>query len=633
MRVGLDVETFSEVDLTKAGARRYAEHSSTELLCMAYCIDDSPLILLWLPGMPWPACIDEAAELWAWNASFECVVLEHVRPGIPRSKWRCSMSLALSYGFPGSLDMAAAALRLPRKDPDGQRAMRRLSQPRKPTKADDSIRFTPARHPELFRRLYTYCVGDVAMERGVLAKLPSQTFTPVELATYQVDLNANAHGMAIDLPTVTAIKGQIVTYGTRLAAEARTLTGGIGVSQIAALGAWCVAQGVRMPDMKGQTIVDTLKRDDLPADVRRVLHIRSSLSQSSTAKYDAMLASVCRDGRIKGLIQYMGAGRTGRWAGRLVQLQNLPRGMLGKGGPWWTENCIDADALDVLGDPMEFYASMIRSCIVASPGKELAAADYSGIEARIVVWAAGEEAGIQEFRDGVDRYCIQASDVFGFNVTKADEFERYIGKKLVLGAGYGLGPGRFLESCAEEGVTVTTELSETAIASYRARNACVVKFWYALDRAVRQALKTPGQIVKCRAFAFRAANEWLQLRLPSGRLLSYYQPCIDRNGDIQYMGVNQRTRDWGPQKLYGGKILQHIGEGVARDIMRDAILRLDQEGPYQYCVSIHDEIVTEVDEGVGQMDDFLQRITILPSWAAGLPLKAEGWIGKRYRKG
>lgn len=628
MIVSLDLETYSELDLTKCGARRYSEHPSTEVLCLAYSVQGAAP-RLWTPLMPLPDVLFAASELWAWNASFECTILENVlKLNIPRSRWRCSMSLALSFGFPGSLNGAASALQVGSKNPDGQRAMRRVSQPRKPTLNDSSVRFTPEKHPDLFATLYRYCIDDVVLESTVHSKLPAKNFTSFELSLYQIDLDANALGMSVDLESVKKIKNEIVVYGTAKAAHAAALTGGIGMRQAAALAAW-----LGLPNVQARTIEEALATEPL-GPAREVLEIRSSLSQSSLAKYDAILASVCDDGRIKGLIQYMGAGRTGRWAGRLVQLQNLPRGILGKSGPWWIEHCLDADTLSLLGDPLKFYSSYIRSCLIASKGMTLIAADYSSIEARIVVWTAGQESSLQQYRDDVDCYCLMASDVFGRLIGKSDTFERFIGKKLVLGAGYGLGPGRFLESCAEDGVPVTPELAERAIGIYRASNAAVVSYWWALDKAVRKALASPGTIVPCRVVSFRAGTDWLQMRLPSGRLLSYYRPSISPDNDVTYFGVNQRTRDWGPQKLYGGKILQHIGEGVARDLMANAIVGL-QDTSYRYLVSIHDEVIAEfhtTDQGAS-LDDFTARITASPAWAKGLPVKAEGFTGQRYRKG
>ncbi len=240
---------------------------------------------------------------------------------------------------------------------------------------------------------------------------------------------------------------------------------------------------------------------------------------------------------------------------------------------------------------------------------------------------------LEYFEQGASPYLAQAESLFGRPCTKADEFEYYMGKKLVLGAGYQMGAGTFRSSCAKEGVVVTHEFAEQAIGSYRAKSRCIEKAWYGLQRAAETAINNPGRVVQFRHVSFRSSARWLQMRLPSGRLLSYYKPRIDEDSAIRYWGTDQVTGDWSEQYLYGGKLMQHIGEGIARDIMRDAIIRLEGTH-YDYRVSIHDEVIAECDEGTEDLDEF-SRILIEhgADYLDGLPLKVSGWTGLRYFKG
>lgn len=637
-RLHLDVETFSELDLTEVGAYRYAEHASTELLCAAYAWDHGE-ISQWLPGMPIPRELLEADEVWAWNAQFEYAILSKIWPGIvPKRKFRCTMTLALSYAFPGSLDLAATALGIPGKDFMGRRSMLKLSKPRKPTKKDPSTRWTTANAAADFPLLYGYNKVDVGVERRMHSLMPTPELAPREQRLYEIDFDANEYGVRVDIPTVKIIKRHVDARSKELLDIAHAITGGLKMTQREKLLDWLTANGLPLPDLKGITVENALAdpfEDMTPA--RRVLEIRHYTTQSSLAKLTTMIESVCRDGRIKGLIQFLGAGRTGRWAGRLVQVQNFPKGIPGLKTYEMVEcsELLNVDTLDLIyGDAFYVFSSYLRSMLTATEGKLLCSADYSAIEARITAWLAGETWLIEYFASGGDPYCAQATDVFGRPITKADEFERFLGKQLVLACGFGVGVDKFIEHCFKLGVVIPRELAEKAVASYRARNKRIVALWYDMERAMRRAMERPGSIQTHRGIGFKFnGKNWLQVRLLSGRLLSYHRPHIGQFGDLQYMGVDQRTKDWGPQKTWGGKIVENVVQATARDIMADAIMRLDEQYPeYRYLTSVHDEVIAECLPEHADAKRFGAIIAELPAWAEGLPAKCDSWCGFRYRK-
>jgi DNA polymerase len=637
-RLHADAETFSELDLTKVGAYRYAEHESTELLCAGYAWDHGA-IEQWLPGMPVPQAFLEADEVWAWNAQFEYAIFNKIWPGvIPKRKWRCTMTLALSYAFPGSLDLCAAALGIPGKDLSGRRSMLKLAKPRKPTLKDPSTRWTITNAPADYPLLYGYNKVDVGVERRVHSMMPTPTLSEREQRLYEIDFDANEYGVRIDIPTVRIIKRNVDVRARELLGIAHSITGGLKMTQREKLQDWLAANGMPLPDLKGITVENKLKETEgVISPARRVLEIRNYTTQSSLAKLTTMLDSVCADGRIRGLIQFLGAARTGRWAGRLVQVQNFPKGIPGLKTYEMVEcaELLNVDTLDLIyGDAFYVYSSYLRSMLTATKGKVLCSADYSAIEARVTAWLAGETWLIEYFASGGDPYCVQATDVFGFTVTKANEFERFVGKQLVLGCGFGMGWEKFIGHCFNLGVVVSVELAERAIASYRARNRRIVALWYDMERAMRRALSKPGSIQEHRGIAFKynAAN-WLQVRLLSGRLLSYYKPHMSHYDEIQYMGVDQRTKDWGPQKTWGGKIVENIVQATARDIMAHAIMRLDEQHPeFRYLTSIHDEVIAEALPEHADAKRFGAIIAELPEWAKGLPARCDSWVGFRYRK-
>lgn len=648
IQTSLDFEIYSEADLRAVGAWRYAEHPSTEVLCCAHAVGDAEPAL-WLPGMEFPASLFLADEAHAWNAEFEYAIWLRVCvrrygwPIVPPEFFRCSMSLALSFNLPGRLDLAARVLGVAeQKDTRGTYLITKLCKPRPRTsKANAEPRWTPATAPDDFAELYAYCRQDVRTERAVVAALPRRALPPIEQATYLESLKANARGITIDAVSVEQAIAGVETHCARLAAEHRGITGGLEPTQPIRVRAWLFDRGVYLPTMQAETIDAALESDVLPMpdDARRVLEIRRSVSQVSVRKFHAMRRSCCNDGRIHGMLQYHGAG-TGRWAGRLVQLQNLakPAKELGRmKAEEWIERAhvFDVDVLNVFGDPMAFFSAFVRPCLVASPGKILLAADFSAIECRVLAWLAGEHWLLDTFASGGDVYVVQATDLFGFDVNKTDHpKEREVGKRIVLGCGYQMGAAKFAVTSKKYGAPVSDDFAAEAVQSYRRLNRRIVQFWYDMQAAAELAIRKPGLETRVGRIGFRSTRTILQMKLPSGRLLTYWRPRLepgDHGPRIVYEGVNSLTKQWGRQETYGGRLVENATQAVARDLCRDAILRMSAVG-YDYLFSSHDEIVSETDAIRADIGVYCRLMEQVPEWAAGCPIAADGWIGQRYRK-
>lgn len=637
----LDYETRSRADLRKVGVWRYAEDPSTEIICAAYARADGE-VALWRPGdAPPPFGAD---EIHAWNAEFEYAIWLRVacrRYGWPAPdlrRFRCTMSLALSFGLPGSLDKAGRVLGLTdRKDPRGERLIHKLCKPRRPSASNPNEFWTPATAPQDFADFYEYCRQDVRTERAMRAALPRPNLPDVEQATYYESVRSSERGIVVHMPDVEAIIAGSERHIERLRTEFVELTGGIKDSQLGPLRGWCLSRGVDLPNVQAETVRDTLD-EDLPDDVRRVLEIRQSVGQTSIKKLHAMQRAACCDGRIRGMVQYHGAA-TGRWAGRLVQLQNLKKldGAIGriKLHEWADlDGAFDPDVLELFGDPMSFFTAFVRPCLVASPKKALIQADFSAIECRVLAWLAGETWLLDTFAAGGDVYIVQASDLYGRPITKDDTKEREVGKRIVLGCGYQMGAEKFRATSKKYGAPCTLEFAEDAVGSYRRLNQRIVQFWYDLQDAALAAVENRGQEFRVRHIGFRATARFLQMKLPSGRLLTYWSPRITEGKfgpQVEYSGLNSLTKQWGPQYAYGGRWCENACQAVARDLCRDALLRVTEYG-YDYLFSAHDELVCEVDAINADVDSYCRLMAEVPAWAAGCPVAAEGWTGQRYRK-
>jgi DNA polymerase len=659
----LDFETRSEADLKKTGAWVYAQHPSTEILCLAAKFDDSPVnlvtgkqlltakILRQNHNAPLYKMIVEGTEIFeAHNAFFEKAIWRNIMvkrfgwPDIPDHRWRCSASVAAYHALPRGLQTAGAALNLDTvKDVEGKRVMLQLSKPKPKTggfmKEDE--------HADKFQTLYDYCKADVDAEHALskrLGHLPSR-----ELEIWQLDQKINSRGVYVDREAVDAALKILAEYLGKLTKEVEEIGEGFfqTVNQRAKVMEWCKLQGESVTAYDKAYLADTIKNIKNPK-VKRILEIRQALGKTSTAKYEAMKNSSAADGRIRDVLMYHGA-LTGRWSGKLVQFQNLPRGnikdmataiKLIKQG--------SAKRIEMLhGNVMTFMSAAIRGMICAPEGKLLVVSDFAAIEARVLGWLAGSEKMLKQFRNGEDLYKDMASKIYHVPVEEVTSEQRQLGKAAILGAGYGMGPDKFLQTCLSWGIQVHEGLARTAINTYRTTYGQVPQCWWDQEKAAHAAVRTRQKII-CGRITWFMENGFLKCKLPSGRCLHYYAPKFE-----------QRNADWGGgweltylgEKMgkayrigtYGGKLVENIVQAIARDLMAEAMLRVEAAG-FEVVLSIHDELVAEFnpltikvhDEDLFSeeilLDKFESLMAETPDWALGCPVEASGWVGKHYKK-
>ena len=644
----VDFETRSAVDLKKTGVYVYAADPSTGVWCMAYRFDDEAT-QLWKEGEPLPERIRlhilAGDTLIAHNANFERAIWRHVmtaRFGWPEpeiEQWRCTMVMALAMSLPGSLENAAAALGLEvRKDQAGYGQMLRMARPRK-VHADGSVLWWD--QPERKEALYRYCIQDVEVECQLADRLLA--LRDFEQRLWWLDQKINDRGVGVDLQLCKAALRVVRDTSAKLDLEMANVTDFdvTACTNVSQLTGFVRAHGVETDSLaKGD--LDNLLRQELPPAVRRALELRKEAAKASVAKIDALMRGRSSDGRARGLLQYHAAS-TGRWAGRRFQPQNLKRPELKKGEIEGAIQAVltgDAETVEMLyGPPLSVVGDTIRGMIVAAPGHRLIAADFNAIEARVLAWLAGQEDILALFRKGADVYCYAATKIYGREITPKDENERQIGKVAVLALGYQGGKGAFATMANAYGVKVSEAQAEEIKSAWRKANNRIVAFWWDLERAAKEAVDHPGKVVRCGMVAFRVAGSFLWLRLPSGRALCYPYPKIKEvpvpwGGTmmaVTYKGVDSYTRKWGECTAYGGLWAENVTQAVARDMMAEAMVRLEDAG-YPVVLTVHDEAVCEVPHGHGSAADFKSLMEMVPAWAEDCPIASGVWEGGRYRK-
>lgn len=659
MIITLDVETFSECDLKKAGAWRYAEDPSTELLVATYSIDEAP-VKTWWPGqpMPWDLCeaIENGAVIDAHNAMFERAIWTRIltpRHGWPLPEphqWDCTMARAATRALPLALDPLGAALNLDtRKDKEGKGLITKLCKPRKPTKKDPSTR---NQDPALIQRMGEYCAQDTRTEVAVRRRLGPMP--PAERKLWILDQKINARGIAVD---VAGVRSALVVVGQieeRLGKEFEKLTG-LGFNQVTAVLEWLAARGLVLEDLTKDTVAETLEECTLERDhpVRRVLELRQILAKASTKKLKALLASVCSDGRVRGTQQYHGAF-TGRWAGRLVQPQNLPRphwdAPEGRENEWvaglvsairtedvdFVEEVYGIKGTSMYRGAMQAVVDALRSMFIAGPGKKLVSGDLSAIEAVGLAGLAGQESKLDVFRKRLDPYCTTASLIFGYEVTskKTHPKERQVGKVGELAFGYGGGVNAWRNFDRTD--TYSDEEINGFKRGWREGHPAIEQFWHALEAAAIAAVNgTPTEV---NGILYRLQGEYLVCRLPSSRTICYYQPRLKETVTpwgkrvivLTYMA--QKEGRWKRVQTWGGKLAENVTQAACRDVLVPGMFAAEEEG-LEIVLTVHDEIVVEVDEDrSGVVEVLTGAMAQNPGWAFNWPIRSEGWEGRRYRK-
>ena len=658
MKMGVDIETYSSVDLTKSGVRPYTEAPDFTILLIGYKVDDQPTRIIdladngdgdptLLPPVPsdLPAgdldeflCLLTNPEVTktAYNASFEriCLARYFARP-MPPEEWRCTMVQAATLGLPGTLAQVGAALGLEKqKLTEGAELIRYFC---KPTK--DGVRHYPKDAPDKWERFRRYNVRDVDVETDIRDRLSRWPRPQVELDAWTLDQRINDRGVRLDAGLLEKALELDAGYTARLMSEARQLTALENPNSDAQLKGWLAGRGL---------VTDSLDKNALPSlleaatddDTRRALQLRQELGKTSVKKYEAMKRGMCQDGRVHNLLQFYGAGRTGRWAGRLVQVQNLPQNKLNDLAT--ARQLVKNGEFDLLelayGSPPFVLSQLIRTTFIPSEGCRFIIADYSAIEARVLAWLAGERWVLQEFYG--DGLIYEATASMMFHVPK-DQIKkggsradlRSKGKVATLACGYQGSTGALIQMGALKSGIPEEELPGI-VKRWRKANQSIVRFWYDVeDAAIKAVQGCPSTLDH--GIRFECEADYLFITLPSGRRLAYYKPELrpepqfDKMG-LTYLGVGQ-NRQFGRQKSYGGKLVENITQATARDCLRDAMTALEAAG-YRIVFHVHDEVIADMPEGTGSLAE-MQEIMGRPlPWAPGLPLRAAGFEASFYMK-
>ena len=650
-----DYETRSRAILKTVGAQRYAADPSTEILCICYAADNDP-IKLWRPGDPVPTEFIVAAQNRNWivaafNDAFEAAIEKQILsaryswPVIPIERHRCTQAMCLALGLPAKLSAAADALELShRKDAAGERLMHQTSKPRRPHKDENPDGVYWFEDVERFDRLYSYCAQDVRVERELFNRLPPLSAT--EQAIWQLSHQINTRGFCVDRKFAEAARQIAQAAGPEIDQEIQEITGGdiTSINQAAKLTAWLQDHGCGLQKLDKKAIQRQLEKgdDELPASVRRVLELRLGGAQAATKKISALLARAGADDRIRGAFRYHGAA-TGRWSGEGIQPHNLKRPVVDD-----LDAAVTAVATGDYAHVKRLYPRSLavvgdcsRAMICTAPGHVLIGADFSSIESRVLAWVAGEGWKLDSYRrfdathDPRDEpYCVTACKIFNKpngTYTK-DDRERNIGKTCDLAFGYAGGINAFRKFSDQ----FTDEEVKQFNKDWRAAHPNIKQLWYRLDKAAWTAVQQRGRVVRCGVVRLYCNGAFLQLTLPSGRKLSYPQPRIIGDEHEQHVvfadnaaGQFQDCRHG--QGAYGGTWTENVVSGIARDLLADAMLRIEAAG-YPVTLHVHDEIVAEVPEGFGGTEEFTRLMTRKPAWALDLPIAAKDWTGKRYCK-
>ena len=640
----IDIETFSSVNLAKAGVYRYAESPDFEILLFGYSIDGGEVKVVDLacgeiiPKEVCDALEDDSVTKWAFNAQFERICLSkflEYEQGtyLESNSWKCSMVWSAYMGLPLSLEGAGAVLGLEKqKLIEGKDLIKYFCTPCNPTKANGGrTRNLPQHDTEKWNKFKDYNIRDVEAEMQIQNKLQKFPVPDFVWEEYHLDQEINDRGILVDMDFVEKCIDIDRISRESLVAKMQNLTSLDNPNSVAQMKEWLSDNGVET-DTLGKKAVAALI-DEVPDEMSEVLSLRQKLAKSSVRKYQAMQNSVCADGRVRGMFQFYGANRTGRFAGRLVQLQNLPqnhmedlaeaRGLVRSG---------NYEAIDFLYDDIpDTLSQLIRTSFIPPVNKTFIVADFSAIEARVIAWFAGENWRKDVFAQGEDIYCASASQMFGVPVEKhgVNGHLRQKGKIAELALGYGGSVGALKSMGAIEMGLSEEELPEL-VSAWRTSNPCIVKFWWEIDRAVKKAIKEKTS-VSAYGIHISCRSGMLFITLPSGRVLSYVKPRIGENKfggeSVTYEGVGA-TKKWERLESYGPKFVENIVQATSRDILMYAMKTLR-------CCSIvahvHDEVIIEADPCMS-LDAVCEQMARVPEWAEGLLLRADGYTCDFYKK-
>lgn len=648
--LAIDIETYSSADI-RYGVYKYADAPDFEILLLGYAFDDEPVQVADLTREEAPArfvqaLFDRSVTKTAFNANFEMTCLRKYYPDMPLECWECTSILSLYNSLPTGLAKVAEILKLgadKQKDARGKALINYFSRPCRPTKANGGrTRNRPEDAPDKWAEYIEYNRQDVVVERAIRQKLLRLRPPETEHRYWLMDQQINGNGAKIDRQLVENAIRMSREYSGRLRTEAARLTGLANPNSVAQLKRWVEDRlGETVPALDKKAVADLLGRD-LPDEVRRVLEIRRLMGRTSIKKYEAMAQAVCSDGRVHGMFQFYGAMRTGRWAGRIVQLHNLPRSSMPVEELRAARAVVrrgDLEELALLWDNVPGVLSqLVRTAIVAEDGCRFLVDDYSAIEARVIAWLAGEKWRQDVFAHDGDIYCASASAMFGVPVEKhgVNGHLRQKGKIAELALGYGGGIGALKAMGADKMGLTDDELAEI-VAKWRKASPAIGRFWWDVDAAARQAIRNPGEMVEIRQgrLRFHCRFGALFIELPSGRHLVYIHPRLGQNRfggeSILYSGMEQGTRTWGTLETYGGKLVENIVQATARDCLAAAMLRLTKAG-YRILMHVHDEVIMEMPKDRGSLEEVTRIMSQNEPWEKGLIKNADGFEDIYYRK-
>ena len=641
--LGIDIETFSDVDLIKCGVYAYADSPAFEVLLFAYSFDGGETRVIdlaqgeELPGEVAEAVFDGSVVKTAFNANFERTCLsKHFGRYLPPDSWHCSAVQAAVLALPRSLEDVGAVLGLDeQKMKEGRELIRYFCVPCKPTKANGGRRRNlPCHAPEKWELFKTYCMRDVDVEKAIRRKLYKFPIPEGEMELYRLDQRINDRGVLVDMGLVRQAVVCERLHKEVVTRRAYELTGLENPNSVAQLKGWLGENGVEAESLSKKAVSDMIGESD--GEVEELLRLRLLMAKTSVKKYEAMERSVCSDGRVHGLLQFYGANRTGRWAGRLVQVQNLPqnhlpdlelaRGLMREGRFEDVEMLYDSTP--------EVLSELIRTAFVPEAGCRFVVADFSAIEARVLAWLAGETWRLEVFSSHGKIYEASAAAMFHVPVEEVAKGSplRQKGKIAELGLGYGGAAGALISMGALD-MGLSEEELPSLVAVWRRANPHITQFWWDVDKAAVEAV-----VKRTRTRAGRITFEYMSgilfVMLPSGRRLAYVKPRMGVNKfgreGLTYEGILENKK-WGRIETYGPKLVENIVQGTARDLLAEAMLRVEKEG-YPIVMHCHDEIIAEVPEGIGSVEGMCGVMAVCPDWAEGLPLRADGYKCSFYQK-
>lgn len=654
LHLSIDIETKSSVDIGKAGAYRYAQAKDFEILLFAYQMNEEPVAIIdftageKLPESICQALCDEQVIKHAYNAAFEWYCLNQAGYSTPLEQWRCTMMHGLYCGYPAGLEMIGNAIGLPqekKKLMTGRALIKYFCTPCKPTKANGGRMWNLPQHaPEKWELFKTYCMQDVVTERAILTRLDPFPVPEAEEILWQKDVLMNAYGVRADTQMIQGALAIDAESNDRLTAEAAEITGLSNPNSTTQLLPWLQEHiGKPIANLQKATVADLLN-EEISDDARRVLEIRQQLGKTSVKKYATMQTAQCSDGRIRGLMQFYGANRTGRWAGRLVQMQNLPRNYLSTlDGARELVKAGNYEAIKMIYDNVpDTLSQLIRTTFIPSEGRKFVVADFSAIEARVIAWLAGETWANEVFATHGKIYEATASQMFHVPVEKIVKGQpeyalRQKGKVATLALGYQGGTSA-LESMGALKMGLSPDELPDIVQRWRQANPHIVQLWRDLGGAALHTVKT-AQINHCHGLNLALEGDlifghtFFTIKLPSGRKLYYPEPFLSENRfgreALHYYGIGQNKK-WGVESTYGGKLTENVVQAIARDCLAETLRRIDAEG-LQVVFHVHDEVIIDAPMNV-TVEQICDLMAEPISWAPGLVLRGAGFEGNYYMK-